>query len=148
MQDYAELEAQFHAALPMEIKDRVLFQPHDFFTPQPTKADVYVIRNVLLNWSDKYAVRILRNLIPAMEPGNRIIIIDTVLPSRGTVPALAERKLASLDMHMWANFNSKLRSSVDWEKLSKETNSNLNMKGIFGPPGSRFQTIEVVLEAV
>lgn len=132
--------------MPTELKDRVSFQPHDFFTPQTTKAEVYVIRSVLLNWSDKYAVRIIRNLFPAMEPGNRILVIDTVLPPRGAAPALAERTLTSIDLHMWANFNSKLRSATDWRKLFTEASPNLDTKRIVAPPGSGLQVIEVVLE--
>ena len=54
---------------------------HDFFEEQPVKgADVYLLRWVLHDWSDSYAVRILRALIPALNKGARVILNETVLP--------------------------------------------------------------------
>jgi hypothetical protein len=67
--------------LPRHLQGRVTFQAHDFFTPQPVKhADVYFFRYILHNWADKYAVQILRNLIPAMKAGSRVIIYEFLLP--------------------------------------------------------------------
>lgn len=57
------------------------FMAHDFFHEQPVKgADVYFLRWVLHDWSDKYAVKILRNLIPALKRGARVLISDLCLP--------------------------------------------------------------------
>ncbi|RAO64731.1 uncharacterized protein BHQ10_000743 [Talaromyces amestolkiae] len=67
--------------LPQHLQERVSFQAHDFFTPQPVKhADVYFFRYILHNWADKYATEILRNLIPAMKAGSRVIIYEFLLP--------------------------------------------------------------------
>lgn len=55
---------------------------YDFFTPQPIQgARFYYFRNVFHNWSDDGAIKILRNLAPAMEPGySTLLIHDYVLP--------------------------------------------------------------------
>ena len=67
-------------ALPEELKKRVDFQAHDFFTEQPVKyADIYFFRWILHDWSDKYAARILQNLIPAMKEGTRIVVYEWLL---------------------------------------------------------------------
>ena len=67
---------------------------HDFMTEQPVKgADVYLIRWVLHNWSDKYCLRILRNLIPALKNGARIVIQDNCLPEPNTLSYTEEAKL-------------------------------------------------------
>lgn len=58
---------------------------------------------------------------------------------------MAVRALTSVDMHMWAMFNSKLRSAADWKKLFKEASPQFQVKNIVGTPGSRFAVIEVVL---
>jgi hypothetical protein len=60
---------------------RVSFMSHDFFTPQTVVADVYLLRWILHNWSDKYCVRILRALIPALKPGARVIVNEDVRPA-------------------------------------------------------------------
>lgn len=66
---------------------------HETFTEQPVSADVYMFRFVFYDWSDAYVVKILRQLIPALKPGARIIISDSNLPERNTLLELYERKI-------------------------------------------------------
>jgi len=74
------------------LKDRVTFQAHGFWTPQPVKdADVYFIRFCLHGYSDDGAIKILRNIIPAMKHGARLVVMDTVLPEPNTVGQSEER---------------------------------------------------------
>ena len=66
--------------LPGELKERIEFPAHDFFTEQPVRhADVYIFRCILHDWSDKYATRILQNLVPAMKEGTRIVMYEWLL---------------------------------------------------------------------
>jgi len=59
------------------LKDRINFQAHDFWTPQSVKdADVYFIRFCLHDYSDDDAVKIQRNIIPAMKHGARLVVMD------------------------------------------------------------------------
>ena len=61
---------------------RVRFMAHDFFAPQPVwGADVYFFRWILHNWSDKYCLMILRNLLPALKAGAKILLFEYVLPA-------------------------------------------------------------------
>lgn len=72
--------------------ERIAFMAHDFFTEQPVRgAAVYFFRWIMHNHSTPYAVRILRNLIPALEPGARIIINDICLREPGTEQPWDER---------------------------------------------------------
>ena len=67
--------------LPPELKGRVEFVAHDFFTEQTVRdADVYFFRWILHNWSDKYCHRILRALVPALKKGARVLVYEFVLP--------------------------------------------------------------------
>lgn len=78
----------------VELADRVKFQTHDFLTEQPVHgADVYFFRWILHNWSDKYCVKILRNLIPALKPGAKIVLNDNVLPKPGVMSKWQEDRL-------------------------------------------------------
>lgn len=52
--DKAILEAGQAEGVPEEVKDRVQFMPHDFFTEQPVKgADVYLLRFILHDHPDE-----------------------------------------------------------------------------------------------
>jgi hypothetical protein len=65
------------------LKDRIIFQAHNFWTPQPVKdADVYFIRFCLHDYSDDDAVK---NIISAMKHGAKLVVMDTVLPEPNTV---------------------------------------------------------------
>jgi hypothetical protein len=52
----------------------------DFFDSVPEGADVYILKNVLHDWSDDRAVRILKNCRRAMGPQANLLVIEMVLP--------------------------------------------------------------------
>jgi hypothetical protein len=67
---------------------------HDFFEEQPVKgADVYYYRWTLHNWSDKYCIKTLKALSPALKKGSRVLIMDVVMPPPGILPNDVDRKL-------------------------------------------------------
>jgi hypothetical protein len=67
---------------------------HNFFDEQPIKnADIYHFRRVFHNWSDKYCIKILQALVPALKPGARVIVSDLVIPRRGSVSLDRERQI-------------------------------------------------------
>ncbi|KAL9112717.1 MAG: hypothetical protein Q9227_003020 [Pyrenula ochraceoflavens] len=79
VQDLREVVSK--AEVPSDLSRRLSFMEHDFFTEQPVKgADVYMMRWILHNWSDKYALQILRNLIPAFKHGSRVLVSEACLP--------------------------------------------------------------------
>lgn len=85
-------DVQKQAAAAAAAAARISFMAHDFFTEQPVRgAAVYFFRWIMHNHSTPYAVRILRNLIPALEPGARIIINDICLGEPGTEKPWDER---------------------------------------------------------
>ncbi|KAL8680701.1 MAG: hypothetical protein Q9224_006920, partial [Gallowayella concinna] len=82
VQDLPGTVEQARTELPMEMEGRIEFQEHDFFTEQKIKeADVYLMRWILHDWSDKYCVKILRGLVPALETKKdaRIVLFEYVL---------------------------------------------------------------------
>ena len=86
VQDQAQVVDQGAATIPSDLLNRVSFMAHDFLTEQPVKdADVYLFRWIFHNWSDRYSVKILRNLIPALKKGAMIVINDNVLPEPGAL---------------------------------------------------------------
>jgi hypothetical protein len=53
---------------------------HDFFDAQPIKnADVFLLKAVLHNWSDKYCLKILHRLREAATPSTQLIVFDSLV---------------------------------------------------------------------
>ncbi len=56
------------SVIPQILRARFTFMPYDFYTEQPVKgAAVYFLRMIMHSYSDAYALRILRNIIPAVS---------------------------------------------------------------------------------
>jgi hypothetical protein len=62
------------------VRDRRQDLSGDFFELVPQGADVYILKNVLHDWSDDQAVRILKNCRCAMDSQAKLLVIETVLP--------------------------------------------------------------------
>lgn len=145
MQDFPALEARFNATVPDDLKSRVTFQGHDFFTPQPIKgAAVYFFCHILHDWSDTYAIKILQNTVPAMKNGSKLIAVELVQPPPGSVPRFIEKICTSMDLQMMGAVNSKERTSAEWTELFKRADPRFSVKDFVTPPGAAISVIEVV----
>lgn len=70
----------------------ITLQEHDFFTEQPVRgADVYFLRMILHDWPDEAATKILRQLVPALKPGARILINDHCVPPADSMSLLQKK---------------------------------------------------------
>ena len=91
VQDLPEVAAEGDLRLTPDLRDRITFMAHDFFTEQPVKgADVYYFRWIFHDWSDKYCTKILRSLTPALKFGARIVISDFIVPHPGAISLYRE----------------------------------------------------------
>lgn len=124
------------ARKPADLADRVQYMHHDFFQPQPVCGDVYFLRAILHNWSDTYAVRILRNLIPVLNPGTKIIVCDLLIPEPGTIPSQQDRLLRTTNIIMTTCFNASDREMAEMANVFKEASPNFDFKGGKQPAGS------------
>lgn len=129
---------------PADVADRVEYTVYDFFTEQPIRgADVYFFRSIFHNWSDKYCIQILRSLIPALKPGSKIVLDETVVPEVDKVPKKMEFGMRSGAMSMNTLFNSGDREMSEWEGIFKEADARFHFKSGHQPPGSGLWIIEV-----
>jgi hypothetical protein len=120
------------------LKERVKFQIHDIFTPQPVKgASVYLLRNVLHNYTDIDCQRILNQIAKSMAPTSKIIIVDALLPEHGTIDRLVEAKMRSLDLMMWGILGARERDLGMWEQVVNGTEKRLFISRITGPPETK-----------
>lgn len=94
VQDLPDTICGLDSQVPVDLKDRVSGMEHDFLTPQPVKgADIYLLRWILHDWSDKYCVKILQSLTPALKKGTKIVVNDICIPQPRQLGVLADRSL-------------------------------------------------------
>lgn len=147
VQDFGSVEPQFQTTVGPELKGRITFQEHNFFTPQPVKdADVYMLKHVLHDWPDAVCATIIQQIIPVMKKGSRIIVVDGIQPEFGQVPNYVMKVMASLDLTMMGSLNAKERTKADWEAVAKLADSRLIMEAFNQPPGSAFGAISFQLK--
>ena len=137
-----DLPDTIHSAPSPPTGHDVTFMIHDFFQPQPVKgAAVYLYRWTVHNWPDKYALKMLRALIPAMVSGSKVLIMDGLMPPRGSVSNTFERKTRSLDLTMLLLANAKEREPEEWRRLYEEADPRFQFEGITSPEGSDMSLI-------
>lgn len=79
--------------------DRIRLEPGSFLESVPVNADLYLLKNILHNWNDEQAARILWNLRKSMPAGAKILILEMIVPEHGGSPAPA-----LLDIQMMVSF--------------------------------------------
>ncbi|KAF2964106.1 hypothetical protein GQX73_g9477 [Xylaria multiplex] len=123
----------------------VILQAHNFFDLQPAQdVDVYFFRLILHDWPDEFCSKILRQLIPTLKPGTRIIVNDLMVPPLGSVPIYQERQIRCQDLAMLALFNSKERSREEWTKLITATDTRFRINSIIQVSTSPLGLLEIV----
>lgn len=138
------MEDAFYDTVPLDLKSRVTYQVHDFFTPQPVEgAACYLLKQILHDWSDTYATKILRGIAPAMKPGSRVLIIDPQMPLPGTVPGHILKMMSALDLQMMLTMNSKERTAGEWKTLIEGADARFKLIAVKQPPGAPSAYMEV-----
>ncbi|KAL9035713.1 MAG: hypothetical protein Q9180_004711 [Flavoplaca navasiana] len=142
VQDLPNVIKDAKVKLPAELADRVSFMVHDMFTEQPIKdADVYYFRWIFHDWSDKYCVKILRSLIPALKPAARIMFSERCLEPPCTLPLRQERWNRDSDITMLAMSNSQERDQEDWEALLRAADARFRLEEVRRTPDAKLDLI-------
>lgn len=84
----------------------------DFFESVPSGADAYILKNVIHDWDDDRASKILKNIAIAMAPAAKVLIVDMVVPA-GNEPGPAKL----VDMQMIVTTGGKERSEEEFREL-------------------------------
>lgn len=98
--------------------------PHDrlervggsFFENIPVEADAYILRNVIHDWNDQDAARILKSVRKAAKSSSRVALIEWLIPE---TPGFHLGKWT--DMVMMAAVGGRERTKSDFESLFRET---------------------------
>jgi hypothetical protein len=98
------------------VADRCELVPGDFFDALPAGADVYLLKNIIHDWDDERASRILRNCHVAMPDGARLLLIEHVLPARLDASAY-HRAIVHDDLAMMLGPGGKERNEYEFREL-------------------------------
>lgn len=96
-----------------------------------TKANsqlVYYFRWIIHNYSTPYAIKLLKNLVPALKPGARIIINDICLRPAGTENAWDDQVTRSMDLIMLVLLNSQERDEAEFRELFYQADPRYEFK--------------------
>jgi hypothetical protein len=98
------------------LADRAGAAAVDFFQSVPAEADAYVLANVLHDWTDGEAIRILRTIHASMKPSARLWVVEHVLdaPGRGFEVL---RDVHLVDLHMLVMFGARERTATEYDAL-------------------------------
>ncbi|KAI0378115.1 S-adenosyl-L-methionine-dependent methyltransferase [Hypomontagnella monticulosa] len=142
VQDLPDTIAEAESRLPADLRGRVTFMAHDFFTEQPVRADVYFFRSIFHNWADKYSINILKNLVPALKPGARVVIHERILPGLEDLTTADARRAINMDIGMQQLLNAHQREMDEWPELFRRADPGFQFIGARKPPGAMRWIIE------
>lgn len=147
MQDLPKCGPDFAKAVPEELKDRVTFQAHSFLEPQPTQADIFVFKYIMIDWNDVMAERIVRSLIPALRPGNKVVVLELAsiqFPPGVPMPRAMSRSMTAGDMRMMSLFGQSERSPEQIVKLFTDVDERFEVVKLDLESAPRMLLLEMV----
>jgi len=104
------------------VADRVQVIRGSFFTTAPAGADVYLLKNILHNWSIEDGVKILTNIRNVMQSYGKILIIEMILDEENHA---SFGKLIDLQMMVFME-EGKERTLKEFESLLQPAGLSLN----------------------
>ena len=172
VQDMPKVQPVFEADVPDELRSRVSFVSHDLHQPQTTQADIYMLKLILHDYPETEASKILRALVPALRPGNRVVIIEYIgkvdtngeedkSSKEGEAAAKEEEKKepaapapalprsiqqmgTATDLRMMALFNAKERPAESYRDIIRAADDRFEIVSLKANPLTFFAVIEVV----
>lgn len=104
-----------------------------------TGARAYFLHQILHDYSDATCLQILRQIIPAMQPGrSKILINELVLPDQG-----ANWFTTTLDLGVLNTLAARERTESEFRELFKEV--GLEVRGIWKHPQGYDSVMEIGL---
>ncbi len=94
------------------LSDRCQLVDGDFFQSVPSGADAYVMRHIIHDWDDEKSLKILKNCYAVMSPGNKLLLVESVIPP-GNDPFMGK----FLDLTMMLIPGGKERTEAEYREL-------------------------------
>lgn len=95
---------------------RCKFVEGDFFKSIPDSADAYILKSVLHDWDNKKSRLILKNCRHAMTAGDRLLIVERVVPERLEISGV-HQELMRTDLTMLVTHAAQERTTAEFREL-------------------------------
>ncbi|WP_182867661.1 methyltransferase [Rhodopirellula sp. JC639] len=102
------------------VLDRCQLVSGDFFYSVPGGADAYVMRHIIHDWDDDRARTILKHCHAVMSPGNKLLVVESVIPP-GNDPFMGK----FLDLTMMLIPGGKERTADEYRSLYDDSGFDL-----------------------
>jgi hypothetical protein len=115
----------------MGVSDRADFAAGSFFETIPGGGDLYLLKNIIHNWSDGEAVKILQNIRKAMPQNGRLLIIEAVIENdnRNSFGKM-------IDVYMMVGISGRERTKDEYQTLLENAGFKIeNVKRTVSPLG-------------
>ena len=94
------------------VGDRLEMATGDFFVKVPSGGDAYIMKHIIHDWDDERAITILKNIRQAMNPGGRVLVVESVIAD-GNGQDFGKL----LDIEMLVSPGGKERTAAEYEDL-------------------------------
>eukprot|EP00913_Durusdinium_trenchii_P002473 g2285.t1 len=94
----------------------VTYMPGSFLEAVPVKADIYVLKWILHDWSDADCIRILSNLQASAPKESQVVVIDMLVPEDQPNQYHVAK---FFDVHMAIGYGGKERTVAEMRSLAK-----------------------------
>jgi len=108
--------------------DRLRLQHGDFFEDLLPRADAYILMEVIHDWTDPDALRILRSVRRAAPASAKLLLIESLIPDRPTA-----NWTQVMDIFMLALFGGKQRTEREYATLAASAGFELQRTVGAGP---------------
>jgi SAM-dependent methyltransferase len=116
------------------ITDRTECIAGDFFASVPDGADVHILKQVVHDWDDEHAAKILTNCHRALAPGGKLLLVEMIVPEDNR-PSPAQ----PMDINMLVMLGGRERTDAEYQELL--TRAGFRTERII-PTHSPFSVIE------
>lgn len=123
-------------AIDDSIKDRCTIIAGNFMKEVPSGSDLYIMQQIMHDWSDDICIKILQNIKNAMNPNGRILIVDAIIK-----PGNSFNMSKLVDLQIMATCHGGLERTKD-QFLELFRSCNLKLVNIY-ETASPFSILEV-----
>ena len=94
------------------LSDRCELKIGDFFEALPEGADLHLLKQIIHDWDDERATRLLQNCHRALAPGGTLLLVEMVVPLDDS-PNLAK----AMDLNMLVLLGGRERTEDEYQQL-------------------------------
>jgi SAM-dependent methyltransferase len=94
------------------LSGRCELQSGDFFEAVPEGADLHLLKQIVHDWDDERATRLLKNCHRALAPNGKLLLVEMVVP-RDNRPSPAQ----AMDLNMLVLLGGRERTEEEYQRL-------------------------------